>query len=144
MTKVEAVEFTRMFPEAIVPYQTYRGDAGFDIASYKDYILEPFKITDMSIGICIKMPSNMYARITNRSSTPRKWNLYVTEGIIDPSYIGELFVGVRNDRGVPVKVPAETRLAQLIFSPVMTPDFIEVEALTSTERGKRGFGSTGR
>lgn len=143
MIETVVVELVKNHPDAIVPYQTYHGDAGFDLACYKEIVLDPFSLTDISMGVSIRMPSTIYGRITNRSSTERRWKLSIVEGIIDPSYIGELFIGIRNNNGVKIVIPAETRLAQIIFSPIITPSFVEVDELQSTARGKRGFGSTG-
>ncbi len=68
-------------------------------------------------------------------------------GLIDPDYTGEIMISVwnRNAPGTDALViePGE-RIAQMIFVPVVRPDFAVVEQFSArTARGAGGFGSTG-
>ena len=57
---------------------------------------------------------------------------------------GELRVIVWNAGAEPVPVPRGMRIAQLVFARFVAPDVAEVTELSASERGTRGFGSTGR
>ena len=66
-------------------------------------------------------------------------------GIIDQDYHGELMVAIwnRNSENYITIVPGE-KIAQLVFLPIIRPDFKLVEEFSSTtDRGAGGFGSTG-
>ena len=68
-------------------------------------------------------------------------------GLIDPDYPGEIMVSAwnRNPAGSdPIEIQPGERFAQMIFVPILRPDFEVVETFsTGTERGAGGFGSTG-
>ncbi|NPD16474.1 dUTP diphosphatase [Xinfangfangia sp. D13-10-4-6] len=68
-------------------------------------------------------------------------------GLIDPDYTGEIMVSVwnRNPPGSdPVVIEPGERIAQMIFVPILRPEFEVVGNFdTQTARGAGGFGSTG-
>ena len=66
-------------------------------------------------------------------------------GLIDSGYRGELKVLLLNtDRSEPFAVRPGDRIAQLVLVRVETPEVEEVAALTASQRGEGGFGSSGR
>jgi dUTP pyrophosphatase len=67
-----------------------------------------------------------------------------TPGTIDSDYRGPLGVIVMNAGQDPFEITHGERIAQLIVAPVVQAMFQDVEALTETDRGAGGFGSTGR
>jgi len=66
-------------------------------------------------------------------------------GVLDADYRGTVFVSLWNrNAGGSVVIEPGDRIAQLLFLPVVRPEFHVVEAFTgSSERADRGFGSTG-
>ncbi len=64
-------------------------------------------------------------------------------GVIDSDYRGELRVVLRNYGKEPFTVTRGDRIAQLMFLPVLTAVFTQVDELDETERGSGGFGHTG-
>ncbi|MGG5889826.1 dUTP diphosphatase [Falsiroseomonas sp. HC035] len=68
-------------------------------------------------------------------------------GLIDPDYTGPIMVSAwnRNAPGTaPILLSPGDRFAQMIFVPVLRPDFALVEAFSQdSARGAGGFGSTG-
>ena len=65
-------------------------------------------------------------------------------GVIDSDYRGELMIALHNHGTEPQTVSDGERVAQLILLPVLTPVYLEADALDETERGTGGFGSTGK
>lgn len=65
-------------------------------------------------------------------------------GTIDPDYRGEIRVILLNLGSEPVTFQRGDRVAQLLFTPFLTPTLVEVDTLPPTGRGERGFGSTGK
>jgi dUTP pyrophosphatase len=69
-------------------------------------------------------------------------------GLIDSDYAGEILVSVwnRNPAGSPpIEIRAGDRIAQLVFVPIVRPNFEVVDEFsTQTARGAGGFGSTGQ
>ncbi|KAI8985094.1 dUTPase-like protein [Pilobolus umbonatus] len=95
--------------------------------------------TDISIAI----PEGHYGRVAPRSGLTVKHHLDVGAGVIDADYRGPLGVVMFNFSSVDYKVKRGDRIAQLIIETIITPDVLEVESLEISERGARGFGSSG-
>ncbi|MBN1756412.1 dUTP diphosphatase [bacterium] len=104
-----------------------------------DFIMVP-------TGIAAEIPPGFEGQVRPRSGLAARngIGLLNAPGTIDADYRGEIKVILFNfgDTDFPVK-PGE-RIAQLIFSKVYHANFEIVEELDSTERGKGGFGHTGK
>lgn len=93
--------------------------------------------------------AGMAAVILPRSGLGHRHGLVLgnTAGLIDADYMGPILVSTwnRNPPGtVPVVVQPGERFAQMVFVPVLRPEFAVVEAFSeASERGAGGFGSTG-
>lgn len=128
------------------PYKCHHGDAGWDLYASRPCVVQPDETADVHTDVYISMPPRLYARITGRSSSLRKHQLLVNEGIIDNGYRGELFVCVHNLGNEPMEIRPGMRLAQVLFHVIEDVRWSEVEELPSSPdgRGNAGFGSTGR
>lgn len=127
------------------PYKKYDGDAGWDLFVSRPCTIEPGETKDIHTDIKIEMPPRLSARITGRSSSLRKHNLLINEGIIDNGYTGELFVCAHNLGTEPFNLYPGMRIAQILFHPIEDVRWSEVDELDSNpgKRGDNGFGSTG-
>ena len=65
-------------------------------------------------------------------------------GLVDADYRGEILVLTANIGAEPYTVAPGERVAQMMFVPVRHASFEAADALTETERGSGGFGSTGK
>lgn len=130
---------------AKVPFKKHNGDAGWDLFTSEDCDIQPGETVDVHTGIKINMPPFLYARITGRSSSLRKHNLLINEGIIDNGYTGEMFVCVRNMGDKTFHVKKGMRLAQVLFHTIEDIRWSQVDEIKPTpgKRGNNGFGSTG-
>ena len=130
---------------AIAPYKKYNGDAGWDLFTSKECDIGPGETVDVHTNVKIDMPPYLYARITGRSSSLRKYNLLINEGIIDNGYTGELFVCVKNLGHKTFHVKQGMRLAQILFHTIEDVRWSEVPEIYTSKgrRGENGFGSTG-
>lgn len=139
----------------IPDYQT-PGAAGIDLKATKDYSVYPGKITSIPTGLSIHVgsgigsngffgPHNVMGMIVPRSSWGSKGlTLANTVGIIDEDYQGELILKVFNRYDTDLCIKAGDRIAQLIFVPILQPQFKIVEEFSDeTRRGSGGWGSTG-
>ena len=123
------------------------GDIGIDITSAEDMVLSLNTTQLLSTGICVEVPEGFWLDIRDRSSNSK--HFHVMAGIIDPGFMGELRVRVlchTVDGKTGYRVKRGDKIAQLIIMKNNNPDFeVErVKELSKTERGERGFGSTGR
>lgn len=130
---------------AKAPFKKHIGDAGWDLYVSRDCVIPQGATVDVHTDIKIDMPPYLYARIVGRSSTLRKHQLMVNEGIIDNGYTGELFVCVHNMGNGPFRVKKGMRLAQILFHTIEDVRWSQVDEVKSApgKRGDNGFGSTG-
>lgn len=135
-------EFT-VGPGGKAPTRSYEGDAGFDLYCSESMVLQPGDYLDIPTAVQVALPTGYWALITGRSSTWRKRNLLVVDGVIDNGYRGELFSAVYNTGQSAVVIDRGERLAQMILLPVWGGRLVQVEELPASERGSNGFGSTG-
>ena len=142
------VQIKKLHPEAILPVNAYGDDAGWDLHILEDTWINRGEGKDVHTGIAVSIPPGCYGRIIGRSSAFRKKELMVIEGIIDSGYTGELYSYVfcpvvhKPSKGVMLK--RGDSVAQLIITSVPKVEWQEVDKLPNTERGDKGFGSSGR
>jgi len=132
----------KLDPRAKLPNLAYAGDAGYDLYALEEYTLYPFQPTKVRTGIAIELPPGYFAEIHTRSSFGAK-GIKAHLGIIDNGYRGEVYpILTLLDLTDPVVIPAGTKVAQLIVRPLITFPVKEVQTLSQTERGNKGFGSS--
>lgn len=131
---------------AKMPYKKHAGDAGWDLFVSRPCVVGPGETADIHTDLKIDMPPYLYARITGRSSSLRKYGLMVNEGIIDNGYTGEMFVCVHNVGTKPVVIEKGMRVAQILFHTIEDVRWCQVSEIkpAPNKRGNAGFGSTGR
>ena len=96
-------------------------------------------------GLCLELPPGYEAQIRPRSGLALKHGLTClnSPGTIDADYRGEVGVLLINLSKEPVTLKRGDRIAQMVISPTVQAQLVEVEALSETARGQGGFGSTG-
>ncbi len=135
------------------------GDAGYDVLAAETALLPAGKSVSIPTGVALQLPDGYMARVSSRSGfafgrgaappqqqlipLERAYNILAFHGTIDASYRGEIKVLLFNFSQHDVIIPVNTRIAQLVLIKVETFPLIEVTELDSSERGTRGFGSTG-
>lgn len=105
----------------------------------------PGETCPIPTGIAMEVPVGCAGLVYARSGMAAKRGLAPANkvGVIDSDYRGEVLVMLHNHGSQPQTVSHGDRVAQLLITPVLTPVFQQVEALSQTERGAGGFGSTG-
>ncbi|WP_125152584.1 dUTP diphosphatase [Clostridium rectalis] len=131
--------------EAKLPDFAHDGDAGMDLYSVEDKIIEPGETQLIHTGISLQLPNDTEAQIRPRSGLALKNSITVlnTPGTIDEGYRGEIGVILINHSKKIFKVEKHMKIAQMIIKPIYKTEILQVESLTDTNRGENGFGSTG-
>lgn len=132
----------KLHPDAILPMRAYSYDAGADLYSMEEKVVESGEGYKFSTGVACDIEQGFYGQLHTRSSMSLDgWN--VVGGVIDSSYKGELSVVLRNMSKRPLKVVKDQRIAQLVLHSIPTPKIVEVNDIGTSERMSNGFGSTG-
>ena len=139
------VNIKKLNENAVIPKYAKEGDAGLDLIATSIVSEETFQIT-YGLGVALEIPKDYVGLVFPRSSI-RKYDLSLTNsvGVIDSGYRGELQATFKKNRGVASKVyEVGDKVCQIMIIPYPSVEFIEVNELTTTERGEGGFGSTGK
>ena len=67
-----------------------------------------------------------------------------TDGTVDVGYTGSIGVTLFNNSDEYYTVKKGDKIAQLVITPIIIPEFEFTDELDETERGASGFGSTGK
>ena len=142
------IPITRIDSDLPLPAYTKAGDAGADLVANENVMLPPAGGRALiSTGVAIAILEGYAGFVQPRSGLAAKHGVTClnTPGLIDSGYRGELKVLLVNtDPETPFEVVKGERIAQLVIQRVESVEFIEVEALSDSDRGSGGFGSTGR
>ena len=136
----------RLDPGATLPARSYAGDAGFDLHAVEEATLEPGERASVRTGIALEVPERHAGLVLPRSGLAARHGIALVNapGLIDAGYRGEVRVLLLNtDRRQAFTVAPGDRIAQLVVVRAEIPDVIEVQELAGSDRGERGFGSTG-
>ena len=139
------VKIKKLADDAIIPNYAHKGDAGMDIYSVEEKVLNPGESALISTGIAIAIPYGFEAQVRPKSGLAANNGITVlnTPGTIDCHYRGEVKVIMINLGKTHFKVEKGKKIAQIVFNKVEEADFQEVDELDETARGEGGFGSTG-
>lgn len=138
----------RLRDGAVLPTYGSTGAAGADLyACLEGEMTIPAGETAfIPTGIGMEVPEGCAGLIFARSGLACKQGLAPANkvGVIDSDYRGEILVALHNHSGESRTVRNGERIAQMVITPVLTPAYVEVEALSDTARNSGGFGSTGK
>lgn len=127
---------------AYSPVRAHDNDAGFDLMCKEDQMLEANKANTIDTGVHVLIPEGYVGLVCPRSSFNVK-GIGTPIGIVDSGYTGSIRI-VLEPFNV-TKVFKGNKIAQLLILPL--PKIVMVEGKVigvKTDRGDRGFGSSGK
>lgn len=127
------------------PTRAHKTDAGLDLVSNENLVIPSGQRRAINLGTQVSIPEGQVGLLCPRSGHAAKHGLttLTVPGVIDPSYRGELKIVLYNTDPKPFEVAKGERIAQLVVMPCtnLTP---VGRPLDTTDRGDKGFGSTGK
>ena len=128
------------------PKKAHIDDAGYDLYSRIDVELAPMSGTAVPVGVALELPSEYEAQIRPRSGLAVKHHITVTNspGTVDANYRGEVKAILYNLGKEPFTIKRGDRIAQMVICKLPEIELKEVAALSESDRGTGGFGSTGK
>jgi len=130
-----------------MPRYSHEGDAGLDLPSRIDFVLEPGERAMIPTGIAVAIPRGYAGFVLPRSGLAARHGIALVNspGLVDAGYRGEMaIVMINTDKQEPFHIKRGDRIAQLVIQKVVEATTVEVSELDSTSRGEGGFGSTGK
>jgi len=133
-----------------IPLPEYEtaGSAGLDLRACLDtkLNLEAGMSKLIPIGFAMHLDDpELAAMVIPRSGLGSKHGIVLGNlvGLIDSDYQGELMVPAWNRSEQDFQINPGDRIAQMIIVPVVQASFEIVDNFTETQRGTKGFGSSG-
>lgn len=142
------IKVKKLKPGATVPTRGSKFAAGADLYSAEDadVVIEPSETKFIGTGLAMEIPEGYVGLVYARSGLACKRGLAPANkvGVVDSDYRGEIKVALHNHGKEAQTVEKGERIAQMVIAPYLSVNYEEADALSETERGEGGFGSTGR
>lgn len=146
--KKAQIRIKKLREDAVVPTygSPYAAGADLYVCLEEEQVVSPGQTVMFHTGIAMEIPEGYAGLIFARSGLASKRGLAPANkvGVVDSDYRGEFMIALHNHSDVPQTVLPGERIAQMVITPVLTAEFLQVEELEETQRGSGGFGSTGR
>ena len=136
------LKIKRIHPEAKLPSYGHPGDAGLDLFSCVDCVLDEGEVRAVQTGIKVAIPAGHVGLIWDKSGISLK-GVHRLAGVVDAGYRGEIQVVMVNLGCEPYEIKKGMKIAQMLVQPIDEVKVVEAEDLDGTTRGEGGFGSTG-
>ncbi|MGM9661189.1 MAG: dUTP diphosphatase [Faecousia sp.] len=145
---MQAIRVKLLRPGAALPAYGSAGAAGADLTACLEapVTIAPGQTAFIPTGLAMEVPAGCAGLVYARSGMACKQGLAPANkvGVIDSDYRGEIVVALHNHGDVSRTVEPGQRIAQMLITPVLTPAYEAVQALSDTLRDAGGFGSTGK
>ena len=145
---MQTIRVKLLRPGAALPAYGSAGAAGADLTACLEapVTIAPGQTAFIPTGLAMEVPAGCAGLVYARSGMACKQGLAPANkvGVIDSDYRGEIVVALHNHGDVSRTVEPGQRIAQMLITPVLTPAYEAVQALSDTLRDAGGFGSTGK
>lgn len=135
-----------LYPNSKLPEFANEGDAGMDVFSVEDKLILSGESELISTGIVLELPKNTEVQVRPKSGLALKHKLTVlnSPGTIDEGYRGEVKIVIINHGKEDFLIKEGMKIAQLVLKPIYDVKICKVDHIsTTTDRGNKGFGSSG-
>lgn len=144
------IKIKKLSQNAITPTYGTEGAACFDLYSLEDGDVSVDSPKVFKTGVSFEVPENHVMLVFSRSGQGFKDDVRLSNcvGVVDSDYRGEVKVKLAKDYSDPYEgayyVSRGDRIAQAMIIPVNQVNFEVVGELSDTQRGVKGYGSTGK
>lgn len=146
------LEIRYLDERAFEPTRAYDESAAWDLSAclineagrHMTATIAPHTTKIIGTGVAMRAPYGSLILICSRSGYAAH-GVFVANapGVVDPDYIGELKVALFNGSLEPFYVKHGDRIAQALVVPFLSLNLRRVDDFPPTQRGDKGFGSSG-
>ena len=126
-----------------IPLKAYTDSAGYDLFADKTVEVLSNSRALISTGLQMQIPKGYYGQISPRSGLALKNSVVAFNGTIDSGYLGVVYVLLFHFSSEKFSVKKGNRIAQIIFKKCENVSFSFENLIFHSERGIKGFGSSG-
>ena len=138
-----ALKVKLLSSKATLPVKGTNLAAGYDLSSAQQLTIPVNGRALVQTDISLSVPKGTYGRIAPRSGLAVKHGITTGAGVIDVDYTGPIGIVLFNHGDQDFQIKEGDRIAQLILEQIADKPVIQVQELTQTTQGSKGFGSTG-
>ena len=132
----------KLYSDSMIPTRGSKEAAGLDLYAHSGGNIPAGERVKIPTGIAMEIPTGCYGDIRSRSSMYARG--LEAEGTIDSDYRGEVYVMIHNHADEDITIRLGDRIAQIVIQAYEQCEVMEADELSETERGNKGFGSTGK
>lgn len=125
-----------------VPERAHEDDAGLDLRTPHEVFIPAGGSAVIDTGVHMQIPVGMVGMLKSKSGLNVKYGI-ASEGVIDAGYTGAIIAKLYNHGSKGVKLDAGSKITQIVIMPIAKLPIELVEHLDDSERGDKGFGSSG-
>ncbi|MGO5314050.1 dUTP diphosphatase [Bilifractor sp. LCP21S3_A7] len=129
---------------AHIPEKAHRADAGYDLRTPKRVVLRRHESVCIDTGVHVQIPDGWFGQMFSKSGLHVKHDIVSLGGTVDSHYTGSIVVKLYNLGNEDYVFEAGDKIVQIVFMPCGSFSLTQVDELEETERGDRGFGSSGK
>ncbi len=137
------VKVKKLKEDVKLPTYGRPGDVALDMYAIETVTIPPMGHHRFWHGFALEF-SEGYAAIVKDKSSISKAGLHTMGGVFDAGYRGEYNTHLVNLGAEAYTVEAGDKVGQLMIVPVAFAELEETDTLSETDRGDKGFGSTGK
>jgi dUTP pyrophosphatase len=125
-----------------MPRKAHGADAGFDLFTPYEFTVKAGESATVMTGIHMVIPRGWCGLLVSKSGLYTRHDIQST-GLVDADYTGSIVVKLTNHGMKDYHFEKGEKISQIVILPVCDVVLEEVDDLPETERGSRGFGSSG-
>ena len=131
--------------QAKMPYKSYEWDAGYDLMTPAEVVVPARGSAVVDTQVIMNIPEGYVGFLKSKSGLNVKHSI-TSEGVIDAGYTGTIVVKLYNHSDVPYTFKAGDKITQIVIFaiPRTETELVPEEKIKGSQRGKNGFGSTGK
>ena len=146
--EIKIKRLSNEFDDIPIPSYATSGSAGMDVraAVQNEITIEQNSITLVPTNLSVEIPIGFEIQVRPRSGLAANHGIGIlnSPGTIDSDYRGEIKIIMINLGKEKFTIKRADRVAQLVVSKVYAANLIQTEDLKHSQRGKGGFGHTGK
>jgi dUTP pyrophosphatase len=127
---------------ALMPKKNNKSDNCYDVFSNNDYKINNLSTCVIGTGIHID-PEPGWGMLIRPRSGKSSQGIILGGGEVDNGYRGEIGVIIHNMTGSSININKGEKIAQIRPVRIEDIDFIQVQELSNSDRGSKGFGASG-
>lgn len=137
------LQVQKLHPDAKIPSFAHDTDAGLDLCCIEDAVIPAGEHAQVRTGLALGIPVGYAGLVWDKSGLAHKAGITVLGGVVDAGYTGEILILLHNTGTRSHTFFAGDKITQILIQKVEHPQIVETDSLQESQRGSKGFGSTG-